>query len=96
MGLDLPPYDFREDKSFERAKQELSWPDKELDEHIHAIQLAIGNRPFEEPWSVAMLSNQNSDCSLKRHFAQSEGDPRDLPRRGQHHLLHDVQERDRP
>lgn len=57
MGLDFPPYDFREEESFERAKAELGWPDQELEEHLHAIQLAIGNEPYQEPWSVALLSN---------------------------------------
>lgn len=57
MGIDPPPYEFREDQSFERAKAELGWPDEELEEHLMAIQLSIGRNPYERPWSEALLSN---------------------------------------
>ena len=54
MDLGLPNYEFREEHSFELAKQALGWPDEELEEHLRAIQLTIGFDPLLEPWSVPL------------------------------------------
>lgn len=57
MGLDLPEYEFCEDESFVRAKEDLGWADEELEEHLLAVQMAVGFQPLTEPWSVPLLKN---------------------------------------
>lgn len=57
MGLAGPRYGIREEKSFEEAKVKLWLTEKELDDHLFAIQDAILPDPFAEPWSVASRLN---------------------------------------
>lgn len=51
---DVPDYGFREEADFEADKADLGWDEQEFDEHLHAIQFAIGADPFCEPWSVPL------------------------------------------
>jgi hypothetical protein len=59
VGVDVPGYGFREEASFKQSKTLLDWPDEELEDHLHSLQLAIVNGPLEEPWSVPLAPGSN-------------------------------------
>lgn len=59
-GSEPPRYEFREESSFQLCKGKLflvaEMDGREIDEHLFAIQDAIVNDPFAEPWSRPLVS----------------------------------------